>query len=52
MHINAASRCFGAVHGPSSGNSQFLVKYVYANVMGAKDSEVGVVYRVTLGIYY
>jgi hypothetical protein len=38
-NINAAPTCFGAVHAPSSGSSQFLVKYVYANVMGAEDSE-------------
>jgi hypothetical protein len=39
--INAASTCFGAVHAQSSGNSQLLIKYVYANVMGAEGSESG-----------
>jgi hypothetical protein len=39
--INATPTCFGAVHAPSSGSSQFQVKYVYANVMGAEDSERG-----------
>jgi hypothetical protein len=36
QYINAAPTCFNAVHAPPSGSSQFLMKYVYANVMGAK----------------